>query len=220
MHRLFRVEVAPYRTGKLSRYYSYNIFRLPTHKNVVTLSIAHSNSVRFANSSPASINFIESAPIESVDPLPQRFRFISFCDSKLTVASIHIKGLKTCMESQKSNMGSVDEAQSILANFIEIRDADTISHWLVLNGDSDWDCSLQNVLGIKCTTDFYSFMVACNLARIQKSDKDDKGYKVVFLPKNWEAFKGRFKLSSINLSEAQVDLHSMIYRTKSLRNVK
>jgi hypothetical protein len=63
-------------------------------------------------------------------------------------------------------------------------------------------------------------MVACNLARIQKSDKDDKGYKVVFLPKNWEAFKGQFKLSSINLSEAQVNLHSMIYRKKSRRNVK
>ena len=51
-------------------------------------------------------------------------------------------------------MGSVEEAQSILANFIEICDAGTKSHWIVLNGHADWDCSLQNVLGINCTTDY------------------------------------------------------------------
>ena len=60
--------------------------------------------MRFANRSLASITFIELAAIETIDPLTQHFWFISFCDSKLTVASIHIEGLKTYMESQKSNM--------------------------------------------------------------------------------------------------------------------
>ena len=77
--------------------------------------------------------FIESAPIESVDPLPQRFRFISFCDSKLTVASIHIEGLKTCVESQKSNMARSYYVAHLQANLVDLVDEYNGSiHWFIL----------------------------------------------------------------------------------------